>query len=136
MEVVEALAPRAFTTHFKDMALEEYKDGFLLAEVPLGTGVLDLPRVIRVLRKARPEIRINLEMITRDPLKVPCLAERLLGDVSRPAGEGSCPRLFTRPRAIRRRMPLPRISQLSREEQLRAEDENVRRCLAFRTGST
>ena len=38
MEVVEALAPRAFTTHFKDMALEEYEQGFLLSEVPLGTG--------------------------------------------------------------------------------------------------
>ncbi len=75
MEVVEALAPRAFTTHFKDMALEEYPQGFLLSEVPLGTGVLDLPRVIRVLRAARPEIRLNLEMITRDPLKVPCLSE-------------------------------------------------------------
>ena len=76
MEVVEALAPRAFTTHFKDMGLEEYREGFLLAEVPLGTGVLDLPRVVRILRAARPEIRFNLEMITRDPLKVPCLTER------------------------------------------------------------
>ena len=38
MEVVEALAPRAFTTHFKDMGLEEYREGFLLSEVPpLGT---------------------------------------------------------------------------------------------------
>ena len=45
MEVVEALAPRAFTTHFKDMVLEEYRDGFLLSEVPLGEGILDLPRV-------------------------------------------------------------------------------------------
>ena len=71
MEVVEALAPRAFTTHFKDMGLEEYREGFLLAEVPLGTGVLDLPRVVRILRTARPEIRFNIEMITRDPLEVP-----------------------------------------------------------------
>ena len=46
MEVVEALAPLAFTTHFKDMALEEYRDGFLLSEVPLGTGILDLPRAV------------------------------------------------------------------------------------------
>ena len=73
MEVVETLAPRAFTTHFKDMGLEEYRQGFLLAEVPLGTGILDLPRVVRTVRAARPEIRLNLEMITRDPLKVPCL---------------------------------------------------------------
>ena len=75
MEVVETLASRAFTTHFKDMGLEEYRQGFLLAEVPLGTGVLDLPRVVRVVRAASPEIRLNLEMITRDPLKVPCLTQ-------------------------------------------------------------
>ncbi len=53
MEVVETLAPRAFTTHFKDMGLEEYRQGFLLAEVPLGTGILDLPRVVRALRRPR-----------------------------------------------------------------------------------
>src|SRR5205807_834519 len=45
MEVVETLAPRAFTTHFKDMAVEEYRDGFSLSEVPLGQGLIDLPRV-------------------------------------------------------------------------------------------
>ena len=43
METVEALAPWAFSTHLKDMAVEEYEDGFLLAEVPLGKGFLDLP---------------------------------------------------------------------------------------------
>src|SRR6185437_7355223 len=75
MEVVEALAPRAFTTHFKDMGLDEYREGFLLSEVRFGSGILDLARVVRVLRDARPGIRFNLEMITRDPLKVPCLTQ-------------------------------------------------------------
>ena len=130
MEVVEALAPRAFTTHFKDMALEEFKLGFRLAEVPLGTGVLDLPRVIRVLKKARPEIRINLEMITRDPLEVPCLAEGYWATFPDLPGK-EVARTFALIRGHPRALPLPRISQLSREEQLRAEDENVRRCLAF-----
>jgi sugar phosphate isomerase/epimerase len=76
MEVVDALAPRTFTTHLKDMGLEEYRDGFLLAEVPLGTGVLDLPRVVRTLRAATPDLHFNIEMITRDPLRVPCLTRR------------------------------------------------------------
>ena len=58
------------------MGLEEYRDGFLLSEVPLGTGILDLARVVQIVRKAQPEIRLNIEMITRDPLKVPCLTER------------------------------------------------------------
>ena len=66
----------AFTTHLKDMGVEEYDRGFRLAEVPLGAGVLDLPRIVRTLRAARPEIPLNLEMITRDPLDVPCLDDR------------------------------------------------------------
>jgi sugar phosphate isomerase/epimerase len=130
MEVVEALAPRAFTTHFKDMALEEYEQGFLLSEVPLGRGVLDLPRVIQVLRAARPEIRLNLEMITRDPLKVPCLSEGYWATFPDLPGK-EVARIFkiVRGRAPARR--LPRISQLPRDEQIRMEDENVRHCLDF-----
>ena len=130
MEVVEVLAPRAVTTHFKDMALEESKQGFLLSEVPLGTGVLDLPRVIRVLRAARPEIRLNLEMITRDPLEVPCLTQGYWATFPDLPGKDVARALsFVRGHPPER--PLPRISQLPRDEQLRAEDDNVRRCLAF-----
>jgi len=53
----------------------EYPDGFLLAEVPLGEGFVDLPRIARMLRRARPDIHLNLEMITRDPLRIPCLTD-------------------------------------------------------------
>ena len=51
MEVVEVLAPWAITTHLKDMGVEEYERGFRVAEVPLGAGVLDLPRIVRTLRR-------------------------------------------------------------------------------------
>jgi len=71
--VVEALAPFALSVHLKDMAVQPDADGFLLSEVPLGTGLLDLPRMIATLRRANPEIIFNLEMATRDPLKIPCL---------------------------------------------------------------
>ncbi len=130
MDVVEALAPRAFTTHFKDMAVEEYKEGFLLSEVPLGTGVLDLPRVIQVVRAARPEIRLNLEMITRDPLKVPCLGSKYWATFPDLPGK-EVARALSFVRAHPPGEPLPRISQLPRQEQLRVEDENVRKCLEF-----
>jgi sugar phosphate isomerase/epimerase len=130
MEVVEALAPRAFTTHFKDMGLEEYRYGFLLAEVPFGTGILDLPRVVRVLRSAHAPIHFNIEMITRDPLKVPCLTEGYWATFPDLPG-----RHLARTLALVRdhppSRPLPRISHLPREGQLQAEDENIRRCLAF-----
>src|SRR5205085_8990650 len=70
LAVVEALAPVAVTSHFKDMAVEDAADGFRLAEVPLGDGYLDLAKMVAVLRRANLAIRFNLEMITRDPLSV------------------------------------------------------------------
>ena len=130
MEVVEALAPRALSTHIKDMAVEEYPEGFLLSEVPLGTGFLDLPRIVRVLRSARPEIRWVLEMITRDPLRIPCLTERYWATFpDLPARHLA--RALSLVRAHRPEQPLPRISGLSPEAQLRAEDDNIVRCLAY-----
>lgn len=73
--VIEALAPFAMSVHLKDMAVQPDADGFLLSEVPLGTGMLDLPRIITTLSKAHPAIVFNLEMATRDPLKIPCLTD-------------------------------------------------------------
>ena len=71
--VVESLAPFAASVHLKDMALQPSPQGFRLSEVPLGTGFLDLPRMIATLRAANPGIAFNLEMATRDPLSIPCL---------------------------------------------------------------
>ena len=73
--VIEALAPFALSVHLKDMAVQTSDDGFLLSEVPLGTGMIELPRMIATLRKVNPRIVINLEMATRDPLRIPCLKE-------------------------------------------------------------
>jgi len=75
-EVVEALAPRAFTVHLKDQAVREDDEGFLLGDIPLGQGCFDLRRMVDALRKAQPKLRFNLELITRDPLKVNCLNEK------------------------------------------------------------
>ena len=129
-EVVEAYAPWALSTHLKDMGVEEYADGFLLAEVPLGTGFLDLPKVVKVLRRARPEIRFNLEMITRDPLKIPCLTKKYWATLANSSGQQLADAL----RSVRlhaAKKPLPRVSGLSREEKLQREDENVRRSISY-----
>ena len=37
--------------------------------------MLDLPRIITTLRKANPSLVFNLEMATRDPLRIPSLTE-------------------------------------------------------------
>ena len=39
METVRTLAPYTVFAHIKDMAVEEYEDGFLLSEVPMGDGM-------------------------------------------------------------------------------------------------
>jgi sugar phosphate isomerase/epimerase len=75
LTVVRSLAPYAFSVHLKDQAVRECDDGFLLADVALGDGFLDLPRMVDILRHAQPEVQFSLETITRDPLRVPCLAE-------------------------------------------------------------
>ena len=72
---VEALAPFALSVHFKDMAVQAGADGFLLSEVQIGTGALDLPRMFATLAKANPALVFNLEMATRDPLRIPCLTD-------------------------------------------------------------
>ncbi len=73
--VIETLAPFAMSVHLKDMAVQPWENGFLLSEVPLGTGLLNLPRIIATLVNANPALVLNLEMATRDPLRVPCLTD-------------------------------------------------------------
>src|SRR5262249_28999664 len=75
-ETLDLLAPLVFSTHIKVMGVAEYPDGLLLAEVPLGTGFLDLGKILATVRRARPDVRLNLEMMTRDPLKVPVLTPK------------------------------------------------------------
>jgi 3-oxoisoapionate decarboxylase len=112
------------------MAMEEYRQGFLLAEVPHGTGILDLPRVLRTLRAARSEIRLNLEMITRGPLKVPCLTEGCWASFPELSG-WHLAHTLSLIRDHPASHPLPRTSDLAPADQLRAEDDNIRRCFAF-----
>jgi sugar phosphate isomerase/epimerase len=75
-EVVEQLAPFAVTAHLKDATLEEYEEGFLLGDIPLGEGFLDLKRIVAALRKHNPKLPLLLECITRNPLKIPCLTDK------------------------------------------------------------
>jgi sugar phosphate isomerase/epimerase len=129
-ETVELLAPLAFSTHLKDMGVEEYADGFLLAEVPFGEGFVDMPKLVAVMRRAHPEVRLNLEMMTRDPLKVPVLTPKYWVTLESVQGKRLAEMLaLVRKQAGKK--PLPRVSGLGKEEQLRREDDNVRQCLRY-----
>jgi 3-oxoisoapionate decarboxylase len=127
MEVVERLAPYAVSTHIKDMGVNEYEDGFLLSEVPNGQGMLDIPKIMDIIEKARPKTRMTLEMITRDPLKVPVFTDKYWATF--PDRNGLY--LARTMRMVRaKKSKLPVISGLSKEEQLKIEEQNVKRCLA------
>lgn len=133
LATVETLAPFAFTTHVKDMGVEEYPDGFLLAEVPLGAGFLDLPQILNLVRKARPGVRFNLEMITRDPLRIPCLMPGYWATLEQVPGRRLAAAL-AQVRHSAGKTPLPRVSGLGHEEQLRREEENVRASFRYARG--
>jgi 3-oxoisoapionate decarboxylase len=112
------------------MGVEETTTGFHLSEVPLGDGILDLPRMVRAIRGARPGVRFSLEMITRDPLNVPCLTEKYwstFGDV----GGAALARTLTRIRANTPRRPLPTIAGLSDEQRYGLEVELVNRSIEY-----
>jgi sugar phosphate isomerase/epimerase len=130
LEVVEALAPFAFSTHLKDMAVQEYEDGFLLSEAPLGEGFLDLPQMVKVLRQANPRLHFCLEMITRDPLKVPCLTPKYWATMeNRPASHLASAMTLVRRSASKQ--PLPRPSGLDLTAQLALEEDNVKKSFAY-----
>jgi hypothetical protein len=130
LDTARALAPYAVTTHLKDIGIRPYDRGFELSEVPLGTGICPLAEIIDVLRAARPDVPLCLEMITRDPQEVPyrddsywtCLGGR---DAARVAAFES--RVLAHAPAAN----LPRVSTLALDAMQALEDENVRRSTAY-----
>ena len=74
-DAVMRLAPFAVATHVKDIALGPDPAGFRMAEVPIGMGVVDVRGIVQAVRRVRPDTRFTLEMITRDPLLIPCNTE-------------------------------------------------------------
>ena len=129
MEVVEKLAPFTVNVHLKDMAAVENERGFLLSEVPLGEGMLDIKGMVATVRRARPDVYFSLEMITRDPLDVPCLDEKYWATFDGVNGVHLA-RLL---RLIRAHKPasLPRISGLTPEERYALEREFVDRSIDY-----
>ena len=130
MEVVEALVPYVFSTHVKNMGVEEYTDGFLLSEVPLGKGFLDIQKIVTLCRQHNPSVTFNLEMITRDPLQIPCLTDNYWASFHGVPGHALAQTLRM-VKQNRYKSPLPRVSQLSAEERLGVEEENILECLAY-----
>lgn len=130
VEVVTKLAPYVVTTHLKDMALRPDADGFQLSEVPLGEGMLPLGRLVDTLRQARRDVHFCLEMITRDPLKVPYLTDHYWVTYTQ-RDEARIEKFRAGALSRASAKPLPVTSGLSREQMLEAEKSNVRRSMDY-----
>lgn len=124
----EKLAPFIFSTHVKDMGLGTYDRGFLLSEVPLGQGMVDLNSIISICKNHRPDVTFNLEMITRNPLQIPCLTHEYWHTYEKSAGVELAPIL----KMVRENLSeLPYIDQLDEEGLLAEEENNVLLSLAY-----
>ena len=124
MEVVNTLAPLVLSTHVKDMGVREYEDGFLLSEVPLGEGILNLPEIVEICRKHNPDVNFSLEMITRDPLQIPVLTEAYWPAMQIVPAEDVADTL----RLVRKnkfKTDLPTVAQLSPDARLAVEEQNI-----------
>ncbi|HVP48678.1 MAG TPA: TIM barrel protein [Bryobacteraceae bacterium] len=130
-DTIETLAPYALSTHFKDMAVEPYADGFLLAEVPLGEGIIDLKRAVSAIQRARPKTRFTLEMITRNPLQVPCLTGKYWATFPERNGRYLADTLRLVHETGTRLQHLPTVDHESRAGLLQLEEENIKQCLHY-----
>jgi len=130
LQVAQRLAPFAITTHLKDMALNEFEQGFLLSEVPLGQGMLPLTKIMEALRRGRSDIHFCLEMITRDPLQVSYKDDKYWATYEK-RDDGRIERFKSQVLSKASSKPLPRISGTSSARMLAIEDDNIRRCVSY-----
>ena len=134
METVETLAPYVVTTHVKDMAVRPCARGFELSEVPLGRGLLPLPRMVAAIRAARPDVNLCLEMITRDPLPVPYRDDAYWSTYAFPRCRPRRSSFEATVLGQAASEPLPRMTGLDLDGMLAAEDANVTECVAYAAG--
>ena len=130
VETARALAPWTLTVHFKDQGVRESEDGFLLADVPVGQGAINLRDIIRIIREKKPQTLFHLELITRDALRIPVLHEsywRTLDALKAPQLAATLALL----KARSSKTEFPLVSTLSSAEQVRAERDNIEQSLRY-----
>lgn len=130
MFTLETLKPWIFSCHIKDMAVAPYADGFLLSEVPMGEGFLELKKMVDTLREKDPNMVFDLEMITRDPLKVPIYTSKYWATFEDiPARQVA--RIMEIIEKNPPKKPLPKTSGLSAEEQVKLEGDYNMACIRY-----
>ncbi|MBZ5626235.1 MAG: sugar phosphate isomerase/epimerase [Acidobacteriia bacterium] len=133
-DTLRILQPYTISCHIKDMAVEPYEDGFLLSEVPLGEGFLDIKGMVASLKKKDPNMPFDLEMITRDPLKIPVFTDKYwvtFDDSYSPLPGRDLAKVLEIVQKHKPKSPLPRTTGMSMEAQLKLEDDNVAKSISY-----
>jgi sugar phosphate isomerase/epimerase len=133
-QTLRNLLPYTVACHIKDMAVQSYEDGFLLSEVPLGEGLLDLKGMVAALRQKDANMPFDLEMITRDPLKVPVLTDKYwasFDDTYSPLPGRDFAKIVALITRNHPKNPLPHTSGLSTEAQLKLEDDCISKSIEY-----
>jgi sugar phosphate isomerase/epimerase len=133
-DTLRILQPYTISCHIKDMAVEPYADGFLLSEVPLGEGFLDIKGMVASLKKKDPAMPFDLEMITRDPLKIPIFTDKYwatFDDTYSPLPGRDLAKIFRIVHENKPKNPLPKTTGMSMEAQLKLEDDNVNKSIEY-----
>ncbi len=115
--------------HLKDQSLQLVDDGFLLGDIPLGQGSFDLKRMVAILRRAKPDICMSLELITRDALRIPCLTERFWSTLPQVPGTDLARTLrFVRQHTTK---DMQHVRSLPLDKQVALEDANIAASLKY-----
>ena len=132
-QTMDILAPYTIFVSFKDVGVDFYSDGILLSEVAFGDGLLDLPGIVARFQKKDPTMLFQLEMLTRDPLKVPIFTEQYwkVYDEKSPASSRDLAMLVGWVRNHPPKVPLPMTSGLKPAEVLALEDKLNQRCIDY-----
>jgi sugar phosphate isomerase/epimerase len=133
-ETYRLLAPLTFYVSFKDMAVAPYDEGFLLSEMALGEGMLDLAGMVKGLQQRDPDMIFALEMITRAPLRIPVFTKKYwatFDDVYSPLPGRDLARILEIVRTTKLKQPLTTTAGLSPAEALKLEDDLVARSIAY-----
>jgi sugar phosphate isomerase/epimerase len=133
-ETLKLLAPVTIYASFKDMAVAPYEEGFLLSEMALGEGMLDITGMVKVLQQKDPNMIFALEMITREPLKIPVFTKKYwatFDDTYSPLPGRDLARVLEIVRTTPPKTPLTRTAGLSPADGLKLEDDMINRSIAY-----
>jgi sugar phosphate isomerase/epimerase len=133
-DTLKNLLPYTFACHIKDMAVQPYQDGFLLSEVPLGQGFLDIKGMVDTLQKKDPNMPFDLEMITREPLKIPVFTDKYwvtFDDSYSPLPGRDMAHTLDIVRKNTPKVPPPHTAGLSQADLLKLEDACVDESIAW-----